>query len=220
MVFLLNRYFLSVSLLSLLFLFFTFSLFIIIPVVSVNDYNSINSNEFFGISPDNYYDSNDYLEESSPLPERLDQETITKTTIDNDQNNTLQSTFSNYEKLAEATTTTTTTTNYLSENSSDDDIKFIAPGDWSCNKETEKTIKKITKLDPDLVLGLGDYTFESISPQCWFDISKPIDDKMKIAIGNHDLDYQISYYQLLDHYNLQEPYYSFNFHNIHFCYFF
>src|SRR5215213_9385309 len=215
MVFLLNRYFLSASLLSLLFLFFTFSLFIIIPVVSVNDYNSINSNEFFGISPDNYYDSNDYLEESSPLPERLDQETITKTTIDNDQNNTLQSTFSNYEKLAEATTTTTTT-NYLSENSSDDDINFIAPGDWSCNKETEKTIKKITKLDPDLVLGLGDYTFESISPQCWFDISKPIDDKMKIAIGNHDLDYQISYYQLLDHYNLQEPYYSFNFHNIHF----
>jgi len=144
MVFLLNRYFLSASLLSLLFLFFTFSLFIIILVVSVNDYNSINSNEFFGISPDDYYDSNDYLEESSPLPERLDQETITKTTIDNDQNNTLQSTFSNYEKLAEATTTTTTTTNYLSENySDDDDINFIAAGDWSCNKETEKTIKKL-----------------------------------------------------------------------------
>src|SRR5829696_1609764 len=216
MVFLLNRYFLSVSLLSLLFLFFTFSLFIIIPVVSVNDYNSINSNEFFGISPDNYYDSNDYLEESSPLPERLDQETITKTTIDNDQNNTLQSTFSNYEKLVEATTTTTKTTNYLSENYSDDDINFIAAGDWSCNKETNKTIKKITKLDPELVLGLGDYTFESISPQCCFDISEPIDEKMKIAICNHDLDYQISYYQLLDHYNLKEPYYSFDFYNIHF----
>lgn len=30
------------------------------------------------------------------------------------------------------------------------------------------------------------------------------------------MDYQSSYHQLLDHYNLQEPYYSFNFHNIHF----
>ena len=118
-----------------------------------------------------------------------------------------------YEKSAEATTTTTI--NYLSENYLDD-INFIAAGDWSCNKETKKTIKKITKLDPELVLGLGDYTFESMSPQCWFDISKPIDDKIKIVVGNHDLDYQISYHQLLDHYNLSDPYYSFDFYNIHF----
>jgi hypothetical protein len=57
-------------------------------------------------------------------------------------------------------------------------------------KKTEKTINKITKLEPELTLCLCDYTFENISPQCWFDISKPIDYKMKIAIGNHDLDYQ------------------------------
>jgi hypothetical protein len=106
-------------------------------------------------------------------------------------------------------------TNSLSENHSNN-INFIAAGDWNCNKETEKTIGKITELEPELVLGLGDYTFENISPQCWFDISKPIDDIIKIAIGNHDLDYQSSYYKLLDHYNLPKPYYSFNFHNIHF----
>src|SRR5687768_13827826 len=106
-------------------------------------------------------------------------------------------------------------TNSLSENHSNN-INFIAAGDWNCNKETEKTIGKITELEPELVLGLGDYTFENISPQCWFDISKPIDDIFKIAIGNHDLDYQSSYYKLLDHYKLPEPYYSFNFKNIHF----
>lgn len=105
--------------------------------------------------------------------------------------------------------------NSLSENYSND-MNFIAAGDWNCNPETKKTINKITKLEPELILGLGDYTFENISPQCWFDISKPIDDIIKIAIGNHDLDYQSSYYQLLDHYNLDKPYYSFNFHNIHF----
>ena len=106
-------------------------------------------------------------------------------------------------------------TNSLLENYSND-MNFIAAGDWNCNPETKKTINKITKLEPELILGLGDYTFENISPQCWFDISKPIDDIIKIAIGNHDLDYQSSYYQLLDHYNLDKPYYSFNFHNIHF----
>ncbi len=106
-------------------------------------------------------------------------------------------------------------TNSLSESYSID-MNFIAAGDWNCNAETEKTINKITKLEPELILGLGDYTFENVSPQCWFDISKSIDDIIKIAIGNHDLDYQSSYYQLLDHYNLDKPYYSFNFHNIHF----
>jgi hypothetical protein len=215
MIIFLNQCFLLISLFSLLFLFFTFSLFNIISVISVNDYQPTDSN-FFSISPEDYYDPNDYLEESPPLPKQVDQDITTTNNIDNDQNNTLQSTSSNYGKSAEATTTTTTTTNYLAENYSDDDINFIAAGDWSCNKETNKTIKKITKLDPELVLGLGDYTFESISPQCWFDISEPIDEKMKIAIGNHDLDSQISYYQLLDHYNLKEPYYSFDFYNIHF----
>jgi hypothetical protein len=215
MIIFLNQCFLLISLFSLLFLFFTFSLFNIISVISVNDYQPTDSN-FFSISPEDYYDPNDYLEESPPLPKQVDQDITTTNNIDNDQNNTLQSTSSNYGKSAEATTTTTTTTNYLAENYYDDDINFIAAGDWSCNKETNKTIKKITKLDPELVLGLGDYTFESISPQCWFDISESIDEKMKIAIGNHDLDSQISYYQLLDHYNLKEPYYSFDFYNIHF----
>ena len=95
-------------------------------------------------------------------------------------------------------------------------INFIAAGDWNCNEETSKTIERITQLQPELVLGLGDYTFENVSPQCWFDISQPIDDIIKIAIGNHDLDYQSSYYKLLDHYNLYKPFYSFNFENIHF----
>ena len=211
----LNQYFfLLVHLFALFFLFLTSSLFYIIPVLSMDDENPSSSSNFFSILPKGYYDPNDYLEESPLFPEPIDQETITTITLDTKQNNTLQPTFNKYEKSGEATTT-----NYLSKNKSnnnDDDINFIAVGDWACNKETKKTIKKITKLDPELVLGLGDYTFESNSPQCWFDISKPIDDKLKIAIGNHDLDYQISYYQLLNHYNLQEPYYSFDFQNIHF----
>ncbi|HEX6294655.1 MAG TPA: metallophosphoesterase [Nitrososphaeraceae archaeon] len=183
---------------------FTFTT--IFPVTTVASVKN-DDNEFFGVLPENYYDPRDYGEEI-PFSEQLDEETSLNDDDNNNNDNTLLPTITdNYIE--------STTTNYLSENYSDD-INFIAAGDWSCNKETKKTINKITKLKPELVLGLGDYTYKNISPQCWFDISEPIDDIIKIAIGNHDLDYQSSYYQLLDHYNLLEPYYSFDFYNIHF----
>jgi hypothetical protein len=202
MIFILNRYFFLVNLLFLLlFLFFFPTIFSLTPVAaSVNDGD--NANSFFEISPQDYYDITDYGEEI-PFSNQFDEETSID---DDDYDNTQFPTTDMHGK---------TTTGYLSENYSDD-VNFITAGDWNCNKETKKTIIKMTKLEPELVVGLGDYTYQNISPQCWFDISKPIDDKIKIVIGNHDLDFQSSYDQLLDHYNLREPYYSFNFYNIHF----
>src|SRR5215213_2110670 len=151
--------------------------------------------DFFGIFPEDYYDPQEYGQDSS-TPQQLNPDETTQVERPSQDN---------FER----------STNSLSAKENNN-INFIAAGDWNCNDETKKTINRITQLQPELILGLGDYTFENISPQCWFDISKPIDDKIKIAIGNHDLDYQSSYYQLLNHYNLKEPYYSFNFHNIHF----
>ncbi len=174
--------------LTLFLLLSTFSVFDIWPVFSAED-------GFFGIFPEDYYDPNEYDQESAGPDELSNDETYY-------QENPFKDTF---EK----------STNSFSENESYN-VNFIAAGDWNCNEETKKTIDRITQLQPELVLGLGDYTFENTSPQCWFDISKPIDDLIKIAIGNHDLDYQSSYYQLLDHYNLDKPFYSFNFENIHF----
>ncbi|HKO41301.1 MAG TPA: metallophosphoesterase [Nitrososphaeraceae archaeon] len=187
----------------LLFLFsFTTTIFYLTPVAaSLNDDG--DSDNFFGLSPQDYYDITDYR--GGEIPFSFSDQFDEQTTIDNDHDTQLPTT-DRYGK---------TPTGYLSKNYSDN-INFIAAGDWNCNKETKKTIKKMTKLEPELVLGLGDYTSENISPQCWFDISKPIDDKIKIVIGNHDLDFQSSYDQLLDHYNLREPYYSFDFYNIHF----
>ena len=208
----LNQYFLLVNLFFLLFVFSFITIFHITTVESLND-----ENDFLEISPENYYDPRDYGEEI-PFSEQFDKETTTS--IDNDNNNNNNNN-NNNTRLSTITdkygkSTTTKTINYLDENYSGGDINFIAAGDWNCNKETKKTIMKMTKLEPELIIGLGDYTYQNISPQCWFDISQPINDKMKIAIGNHDVDYQISYRQLLDHYNLYEPYYSFNFYNIHF----
>ncbi len=182
--------------------YFIFTLFLFLVYFIIFHQNSpiyAVDDGFFSVVPEDYFDFNDGDQESSSLTEQLQE---------NNQYNQ-QSMPSNKDKYGKLK-------NSLSEDNYSNDINFIAAGDWNCNKETEKTINKMTKLEPEFILGLGDYTFENISPQCWFDISEPINDKMKIAIGNHDLDSQSSYHQLLDHYNLQEPYYSFNFHNIHF----
>ena len=39
---------------------------------------------------------------------------------------------------------------------------------------------------------------------------------MKIAIGNHDVEFQKIYKQLVKYHNLTNPYYSHDFQNIHF----
>jgi hypothetical protein len=47
-------------------------------------------------------------------------------------------------------------------------------------------------------------------------MSKPISDKMKIAIGNHDAEFANIYKQIVDHHNVKNPYYSHDFQNVHF----
>ncbi|MDF2737263.1 MAG: hypothetical protein K0S93_1120 [Nitrososphaeraceae archaeon] len=193
--------------------FFFTALFLFLLIIAIFPTTNVFTQEdgFIEIFPQNYYDPSDYGEkEEQTIPANFAQNSTSKGTIPEkkDENSTSK-------ELPAVATNGTKPQNHLSDIESQD-VNFIAAGDWTCNKETEKTVGKITKFKPELVVGLGDYTFEEVSPQCWFDISEPIDNILKIAIGNHDLDYQNSYNQLLEHYNLSEPYYSFNFKNIHF----
>ena len=96
------------------------------------------------------------------------------------------------------------------------DYNFIAVGDWYCNEETKRTIQNIIAMDPELIITTGDQVKESPSAQCWIDMSKPIHDKMKIAIGNHDVEFANIHKQLVDYHQLKSPYYSHDFRNIHF----
>ena len=96
------------------------------------------------------------------------------------------------------------------------DYNFIATGDWSCNEETKKTINNILAVHPELIITTGDQVKESPSAQCWIDMSKPIHDKIKIAIGNHDAEFANIYKQIVDYHHLKSPYYSHNLKNVHF----
>ncbi|HET7643885.1 MAG TPA: metallophosphoesterase [Nitrososphaeraceae archaeon] len=96
------------------------------------------------------------------------------------------------------------------------DYNFIATGDWYCNEETKKTINNILQAHPELIITTGDQVKESPSAQCWIDMSKPIHDKMKIAIGNHDAEFKNIYKQITNYHHLKSPYYSHDLKNIHF----
>ena len=55
----------------------------------------------------------------------------------------------------------------------------------------------------------------SLQLTCWLDIIKPIDSITKIAIGNHEDDNEEDYNTYISHFGLSNPYYSFNYNNIH-----
>ena len=89
---------------------------------------------------------------------------------------------------------------------------FIAVGDWGVNSNTIDTTRNIVSMNPDLILGLGDYSYEHTA-DCWLEIVDSIDHKMKISLGNHELSAMDQY---MRHFNLSEQYYSFTEGNVHF----
>jgi len=95
------------------------------------------------------------------------------------------------------------------------DFNFAAVGDWGCTDDTTDTVNNILDKAPELVLGLGDYSYED-SSDCWFDVIQPISDKMKIEIGNHDVEEFGKLPKYMNHFKLKEQYYSFDYRNIHF----
>jgi hypothetical protein len=105
------------------------------------------------------------------------------------------------------------------------EFKFVTVGDWGCNEDTENTVNNIMQRNPDFILALGDYSYGTTA-DCWLELVDPIDEKMKIAIGNHEVrttddegdrvDSPELLNQYLDHFNLINPYYSFDKGGVHF----
>jgi predicted phosphodiesterase len=104
---------------------------------------------------------------------------------------------------------------YKAYGSSLSDFNFAAAGDWACESDAENTVDNIVNKNPELVLGLGDYSYDDTA-DCWLEIIAPLDDKMKIALGNHDVETTSLLNQYMDHFNLTKQFYSFNYQNVHF----
>ena len=93
-------------------------------------------------------------------------------------------------------------------------FNFAALGDTNCNSNTEDIVADIQTKAPEIVLGLGDYIYNDDTADCWIEIVEPIDNIMKIAIGNHETGAILT--KLMEHYGLTDQYYSFDYQNVHF----
>src|SRR5919107_1556238 len=119
------------------------------------------------------------------------------------------------ESPVTTTNTRATTETPRSAPSISTNFKFAAAGDWGCKDRTSDTVDNILDKAPEIVLGLGDYSYDD-SADCWFDVVNPIDDRMKIIIGNHDHREVGKLPKYMNHFGLTEQYYSFDYRNIHF----
>ena len=100
---------------------------------------------------------------------------------------------------------------------STNDFNFAAAGDWGCNERAQRTVSNMQNKSPSLVLALGDYSYEK-NGECWLKMMSPLINKTKIVIGEHDFD-ENNYSRLqnyVNRFNLSDPFYSFNYRNVHF----
>src|ERR687897_2104992 len=167
-----------------------------------NENNEIQDEEFdYIFDPGEYIYSEETIEENDNSDSEKNHNNVIKSFNKDEQNNDDNS----YN-------------NILTHKSDDNitDYNFVAAGDWYCNEETKKTINNILDVHPELIITTGDQVKESPSAACWIQMSKPIKDKMKIAIGNHDAEFANIYKQIVDYHQLKSPYYSHDLKNIHF----
>ena len=97
-------------------------------------------------------------------------------------------------------------------------FSFVTAGDFGCGDEPNRTIDGMIKKNPELVIVLGDLSYNK-SAACWLNSIIPLENnsRVKIAFGEHDLDRKlIRYNSYMNHFNLTKPYYSFNYQNVHF----
>jgi hypothetical protein len=94
------------------------------------------------------------------------------------------------------------------------DVHFSAVGDFQCATPAKNTVSNIQSMNPSVVLGLGDYSYET-TETCWLNIIQPIKSITKVAIGNHEVDESQKYSKIVSEFGLTNPYYSFNKDYVH-----
>jgi hypothetical protein len=65
-------------------------------------------------------------------------------------------------------------------------FNFVAAGDFGCSKNAKKTVSNMKDTKPELVLPLGDLSYDKTAT-CWLDLISPFNDKLKVTLGHHDV---------------------------------
>jgi hypothetical protein len=213
-----------------LFLMGFFSLFLLandVNLLRINSYNDENTFSIDTINIENAYAleidnitntkkgfNHDTLEDDKSIT--LDS-FVEESRLEKDSNKEIQ-----YQKgeeiefgLKNNTSQNTTLTTTKSSKSIERGFNFAAAGDWSCTSKTKDTVKNIIAQNPEVVLALGDLSYDNRA-KCWLNIIKPVAEKTKIAIGNHEVESSKKLKDYMKAFNLEKQYYSFNYQNVHF----
>jgi len=96
------------------------------------------------------------------------------------------------------------------------DFNFVAAGDFGCGKNANRTITNMLTREPEVVIGLGDLSYQKTA-DCWFHVVSPLDTdgRLKIAIGDNEM-FPSKFTEYMKHFNMDKPYYSFDYGNVHF----
>jgi hypothetical protein len=130
--------------------------------------------------------------------------------IEDNNNNNIPTTA---VSLTDSNNNGSSTTSAAANGTGPADFNIAAVGDWGCTSNTEATMDNIVDKDPEVVLGLGDNSYDD-SADCWFEIVDPIIDKMITAIGNEDLIAPGSVDEYMDRFGLSEQYYTYRYGNV------
>jgi calcineurin-like phosphoesterase family protein len=97
-----------------------------------------------------------------------------------------------------------------------EEFSFAAVGDFGCSKNTKNTVSNIEEKKPELVLPLGDLSYQSTA-DCWFDAMAPLKGKIMITLGFHDVnDGKSKINQYVNSFDMGKQYNSFDYRHVHF----
>lgn len=102
-----------------------------------------------------------------------------------------------------------------------DGFDLVAAGDYGCSSVTQETVNKMKARNPNLFLALGDLS-EDKDPACFFNLFSKIGGQLKVTLGEHDTDSNDGrdsssrFSQFVRHFDLDKPFYSFDYKNVHF----
>lgn len=96
------------------------------------------------------------------------------------------------------------------------EFNFVAAGDFGCGKNANRTITNMLLRQPEVVIGLGDLSYQKTA-DCWFHVVSPLDTdgRLKIAIGDNEM-FPNKFTEYMKHFNMDSPFYSFDYGNVHF----
>ena len=82
-------------------------------------------------------------------------------------------------------------------------FNIAAVGDWACNDNSQNTLKNIVSKKPELIIALGDLSYQRTA-ECWFDIISSVDNITRIVRGDHDNDFRMGQY--MQHFNMSKEF--------------